>query len=62
MLTDLGRAAWDNPAGDAHRAEIPAQRFAEPSEVAAAVLYLASTEAAMVNGAELKVDGGFTAR
>lgn len=62
VLTELGRAAWDNPAGTAHRAEIPARRFAEPSEIAAAVVYLASAEAAMVNGAELKVDGGFTAR
>lgn len=62
VLTDLGRSAWDNPAGEAHRKEIPAQRFAEPSEIAAAVVYLASTEAAMVNGAELKVDGGFTIR
>lgn len=62
VLTDLGRKAWDNPAGTAHRGEIPARRFAEPSEIAAAVVYLASAEAAMVNGAELKVDGGFTAR
>ncbi|MEJ8281987.1 GolD/DthD family dehydrogenase [Pseudonocardia spirodelae] len=62
VLTDLGRKVWDNPAGDAHRAEIPARRFAEPPEIAAAVVYLASAEAAMVNGAELKVDGGFTAR
>lgn len=62
VLTDLGRKAWDNPAGTAHRGEIPARRFAEPSEIVAAVVYLASAEAAMVNGAELKVDGGFTAR
>ncbi|WP_243653457.1 SDR family oxidoreductase [Pseudonocardia endophytica] len=62
VLTELGRTAWDNPAGDAHRAEIPAGRFAEPAEVAAAVVYLASPEAAMVNDAELRVDGGFTAR
>ncbi|MEQ3550965.1 GolD/DthD family dehydrogenase [Pseudonocardia nematodicida] len=62
VLTELGKAAWDNPAGEAHKAEIPARRFAEPSEIAAAVVYLASVEAAMVNGAELKVDGGFTAR
>lgn len=62
VLTALGREVWDNPAGDAHRAEIPARRFAEPAEIAAAVVYLASAEAAMVNGAELKVDGGFTAR
>lgn len=62
VLTELGRRAWDNPAGEAQREEIPARRFAEPSEIAAAVAYLASGEAAMVNGAELRVDGGFTAR
>ncbi|TDT33469.1 GolD/DthD family dehydrogenase [Naumannella halotolerans] len=62
VLTDLGRKAWDNPAGEAHRAEIPNGRFAEPEEVAAAVCYLASDEAAMVNGSELRVDGGFTIR
>ncbi|MBE9375399.1 D-threitol dehydrogenase [Saccharopolyspora sp. HNM0983] len=62
VLTELGRAAWDNPAGEAHRQEIPVGRFAEPREVSAAVAYLASAEAAMVNGAELRVDGGFTAR
>lgn len=62
VLTELGRAAWDNPAGDAHKAEIPAGRFAEPSEIAAAVVYLASDEAAMVNGTELRVDGGYTIR
>jgi D-threitol dehydrogenase (NAD+) len=62
VLTELGRAAWDNPRGEAHRAEIPTGRFAEPNEIAASVLYLASDEAAMVNGAELRVDGGFTIR
>jgi NAD(P)-dependent dehydrogenase (short-subunit alcohol dehydrogenase family) len=62
VLTELGRTAWDNPQGDAHRAQIPAGRFAEPNEVAAAVAYLASDEAAMVNGTELHVDGGYTVR
>ncbi len=62
VLTELGRAAWDNPEGEAHRKEIPAGRFAEPHEIAAAVAYLASPEAAMVNGAELRADGGFTVR
>lgn len=60
VMTDLGRKAWDGPHGDAHRAEIPARRFAEPEEIAATAVFLASTEAAMVNGADLRVDGGFT--
>ncbi|MFC4242518.1 GolD/DthD family dehydrogenase [Gryllotalpicola reticulitermitis] len=62
VLTDLGRAAWANEAGVAHQAEIPTGRFATPAEIAAAVLYLASDAAAMVNGTDLRVDGGFTIR
>lgn len=60
VMTELGRRAWDGPHGEAHKAEIPARRFAEPKEIAAAAVYLASREAAMVNGADLRVDGGFT--
>ena len=36
--------------------------FAEPEEIAAAAVFLASGEAAMVNGADLLVDGGYTVR
>ncbi|MGB1101962.1 MAG: SDR family oxidoreductase, partial [Pontimonas sp.] len=36
----------------------PAGRFAEPEEVAAAVSWLASDEAAYVSGAVLPIDGG----
>lgn len=39
-------------------AQVPAGRYAEPAEVAAAVAFLASDEAAYVNGAVLPVDGG----
>lgn len=39
----------------------PIKRFAEPSEVAAAVIYLASSEAAFVHASEHHVDGGYLA-
>ncbi len=38
--------------------EIPMQRFAEPQEVADAVLFLASERASYINGINLPVDGG----
>jgi NAD(P)-dependent dehydrogenase (short-subunit alcohol dehydrogenase family) len=39
----------------------PLGRFGRPEEIAAAILYLASDEAAFVTGAALPVDGGYTA-
>lgn len=60
VMTDLGRRAWAGPKGDAHKAQIPKGRFAEPEEVAAAAVFLASDASDMVNGENLVVDGGFT--
>lgn len=37
---------------------IPMRRFGKPEEVAAAVFFLASKEAAYITGATLKIDGG----
>lgn len=62
VLTDLGRKAWDGPKGEAMKAQIPTGRFAEPHEIAAAAVFLASSEAAMINGADLLVDGGYTVK
>ena len=41
---------------------IPLGRFAELSDVATAVVYLASDAASMITGTSLLVDGGWTAR
>ena len=37
-------------------------RFAELSDVASAVVFLASDQASMITGTSLLVDGGWTAR
>lgn len=62
VLTDLGRKAWEGPHGEALKALIPTGRFALPEEIAAVAVFLASDAAAMINGADLLVDGGYTIR
>jgi 3-oxoacyl-[acyl-carrier protein] reductase len=42
----------------AYQASIPAGRFAQPDEVAAAVRFIASDDAAYITGAVIPVDGG----
>jgi NAD(P)-dependent dehydrogenase (short-subunit alcohol dehydrogenase family) len=58
--TELGLTGWAGEKGERARATIPTRRFARPDEIASAILYLASGEAAMVNGANLLIDGGYT--
>lgn len=62
VLTDLGKKAWDGPKGEALKKLIPTGRFAQPEEIAAAAVFLASEGADMINGADLVVDGGYTIR
>jgi NAD(P)-dependent dehydrogenase (short-subunit alcohol dehydrogenase family) len=64
MVENYLRATSDDPeaakaaAGSLH----PVGHMGEPDDIAWAVVYLASDEAKFVTGAELAVDGGYTAR
>ena len=53
-----GRSQDDIAAG--MRAQVPAGRFGQPAEVAAAIAFLCTPAAAYINGVALAVDGGRT--
>jgi NAD(P)-dependent dehydrogenase (short-subunit alcohol dehydrogenase family) len=60
--TPMTRALLEDPAWrDAILTKYPLGRFGQPEEVASAILYLASDEAAFVTGVALPIDGGYTA-
>ena len=58
--TALGKQAWAGEVGEAMKKKIPLGRFALPEEIASAILFLASTHAGMMTGANLIIDGGYT--
>jgi NAD(P)-dependent dehydrogenase (short-subunit alcohol dehydrogenase family) len=60
--TPMAQIGWAGEKGERAKREIPVGRFAKPSEIAAAALYLASGEAAIVTGINLPADGGYTAQ
>lgn len=60
-MTPMGTKVWGDPAkSEPMLKRIPLGRFAEPSDVADAVLFFASEESSMITGEVLLVDGGFT--
>lgn len=63
VWTALGRKAWsDEAVVKAYEAAIPTGRFAEPYEVAEVIGWLVGDDTGMINGADIRVDGGFTIR
>jgi NAD(P)-dependent dehydrogenase (short-subunit alcohol dehydrogenase family) len=58
--TPLGKRVWAGEAGEAMKRKIPTGRFAQPEEIAAAVLYLVSAVSGMITGENLIIDGGYT--
>ncbi len=58
--TYMGEKAWQGKVKTDMIEKIPAHRFAETDEIAAAVLFLSCDESNMITGEDLVVDGGFT--
>ncbi|EJL05854.1 3-oxoacyl-ACP reductase family protein [Pseudomonas chlororaphis] len=59
--TDSDMNPAEGPVADFVRPNIAVGRYGEGRDIASAVAYLASPEAGFVTGAELMIDGGFTA-
>lgn len=58
--TPASKAQYDPDTIAAREAAMPLGRFGDPRDIAGAVAFLASEDAAYVQGAELLVDGGWT--
>jgi len=58
LANEKARTQAGDPTVSDYRRGIPMGRAAEPADIAAAVVYLASDAAAMVTGVTLPVDGG----
>ncbi len=61
IMTETGKAMHTKETVDAYHRLIPQRRYGEPSEIAAAAVFLASDDASYITGHTLNVDGGFLA-
>lgn len=62
ILTDMSRFYWEQPGpAEEIKKRVPCGRIGTPKDIGAAVVFLASPEAAYINGVSIRVDGGFDA-
>jgi len=62
VMTDMGRKNWSDPeVAKPMLDKIPLGKFAEPEDVAEAIIFLLSDKSKMLNGISMPVDGGFCA-
>jgi len=61
-LTRMTQEAFTGEGLEARLATVPMGRLARAEEIAYGILYLASDESSFVTGAELVIDGGYTAQ
>ncbi|KAI5366600.1 Putative short-chain dehydrogenase/reductase SDR, NAD(P)-binding domain superfamily [Septoria linicola] len=63
VWTELGKRAWsDQAVREAYQQAVPTGKFAEPDEVARIVDFLCRDEALNINGDDIRLDGGYSAR
>lgn len=63
VWTALGKKAWaDQKQRESYQATVPTGKFAEPEEVARIVHFLCQDAALNINGTDVRLDGGYTAR
>lgn len=60
-MSDTERGYWSGQRGADYVKRTPLRRFGQPEEVAAVAVFLASNSASLITGANIVVDGGFTA-
>ncbi|KAI1077945.1 NAD(P)-binding protein [Whalleya microplaca] len=61
--TELGQKAWgEKDVAEAFLKQVPTGRFVMPDEVAEAIAFLCQDSSGMVNGGDIRIDGGFTIR